>query len=62
MSRHDTVMLAGHTVESKRASYSEHARVVLHKMGSPENSFFTPAEARQLAAALLAAADRAEGK
>jgi hypothetical protein len=60
VSRHNKERLQGHDLESMRETIYEVAHVRVHKLGSDVTTWFTPAEAREFAAALVRAADRAE--
>jgi hypothetical protein len=50
------------SISSRFCSGNEPAMVSLHRLGADERSWFTPEEARRLAAALMAAADVADGR
>lgn len=56
-------MAAGYAVEGyeRRFGGSDPAYVTLHKLGTPDRGYFTPAEARQVAALLVEAADKSDG-
>lgn len=54
------ILIAGYEIEARRQTFAEPAHVIVHKLGTGERSWLTPAEARAVAAVIADAAKTAE--